>query len=258
MRRAREAVDRVAKVLNATAERVATAMLGVADATVARALRRVSVERGVDPRGCVLVAFGGGGPLHGCALADLVGMTRVLVPPHAGVLSALGLAVSAERREAMTSVMMGAMGLDSSRLAALRAALDGRTGSLRTSEYRARARYAGQGHELDVPVLDGDDGPALARRFTEIHAARMGFTLEREVEVVSLRAAALGDAVDVRLARHGPSRWSDGAMRDDGGPLDATVRGPATIALPDATLLVRDGWTARALPIGGWLLERDP
>ena len=254
---ARQAVATLAARLRETPARVARAMLGVADATVARALRRVSVERGVDPRRCVLVAFGGGGPLHGCALAELVGMRTVLVPPHAGVLSALGLAVSAERREAMASVMEGAMGLDSARLAAIRAALDGRTGALRTSEYHARVRYAGQGHELDVPVIAGDDGAAIARRFAGIHSSRMGFTLERDVEVVSLRAAALGDAIALHLERRGDARWDASAMRDDGGALEATVRGHATIALSDATLLVREGWTARALPIGGWLLERD-
>ena len=184
-------------------------------------------------------------------------MRTVLVPPHAGVLSALGLAVSAERREAMTSVMQKVSTIDAARLSALCAALAGRTGVLARTEYRARMRYAGQGHELDVGIEPGDDGATIARRFGETHAARMGFTLERAIEVVSLRAAAIGEPVPLQLARRGAASWRSDAMVDTGAPLDATVRGPATIALPDATLLVREGWTARALPIGGWLLERD-
>ena len=111
---ARAAVERLATTLGVSAERTARAMVAAADAAMARALRRVSVERGVDPRRCVLVAFGGGGPLHACALAELLGVRRVLVPPFAGVLSALGLAIAPERRDAMASVMRGAKELDAS------------------------------------------------------------------------------------------------------------------------------------------------
>ena len=91
---ARASIAALAKTLGATPERTAQAAVAIADAAMARALRRVSVERGVDPRSCALVAFGGGGPLHACALAELLGMNTVLVPPHAGVLSALGLAIA--------------------------------------------------------------------------------------------------------------------------------------------------------------------
>ena len=254
---ARAAVGRLAALLGESAERVARAMLAVADAAMSRALRRVSVERGVDPRRCVLVAFGGGGPLHGCALAELAGMRTVLVPPHAGVLSALGLAVSPERREAMASVMRFAGALDADVVRALSDDLDERCGPLPRRERWLRARYAGQGHEMDVPFAPGDDGAAIAARFAGLHAERVGFTLDRPVELVSARATASGDAVEARLARRGESSFTLSDPFDDGGELGATVRGPATIALPDATLLVRAGWTARALPIGGWLVERD-
>ncbi len=104
-RRRGAAIRDLADRVGSTMERTAEAIIAAADAAMARALRRVSVERGIDPRSCVLVAFGGGGPLHACGLADRLGMTRVLVPPHAGVLSALGLAVAPERRTAIGSVM---------------------------------------------------------------------------------------------------------------------------------------------------------
>jgi len=223
---------------------------------MARALRRVSVERGVDPRRCVLVAFGGGGPLHACGLADQLGMRAVLVPPFAGVLSALGLATAPERREALASVMRRAADLDAAALGTVARELASRAGELDRREWWARARFVGQGYELDVPFAEGDDGTAVATRFADLHRARFGFVLDRPVEVVSARHASLGPTRDARLARRGASAWSTSALVDDGAALGATVRGPASIALPDATLLVPEGWTARALEIGGWMVER--
>jgi N-methylhydantoinase A len=109
-----------------------------------------------------------------------------------------------------------------------------------------------------VSLAPGDDGAALAARFAAAHDSRYGFTLERAVEVIGARHAASGAARAVRLARHGASAWSGDNLVDTGAPLEAEIRGRAVIALPDATLLVAAGWTARALSIGGWLLERDP
>ncbi len=80
----------------------------VVDANMARALRVVSVERGIDPRGLALVAFGGAGPLHACALAEELGIERVLVPRASGVLSALGLAVADLRRDYVGPAVRGA------------------------------------------------------------------------------------------------------------------------------------------------------
>ncbi len=251
----RHAIERVAVPLGATTERAAQAMISIADAEMARALRRVSVDRGVDPRSCVLMAFGGGGPLHACALADLIGSTTVLVPPHAGVLSALGLAMAPERRETAASVMARTTDLDAQRIRALADRLAAEvTGEVRA--WIARTRYVGQGYELDVPFEPGDDGQAIAARFTERHQARYGFVLDRAIEVVAARHTASSRAEAVRFARHGAATWSDRARVDDGAPCDATVSGEAVITLPDATLYVASGWTARALAVGGWLLER--
>jgi N-methylhydantoinase A/oxoprolinase/acetone carboxylase beta subunit len=238
------AIETLARQLDTAAERVATAVIATVDATMARALRRVSVERGIDPRGCVLVAFGGGGPLHGCGLAERVGIERVLVPPFAGVLSALGLALAAERREAMASVMRPLAAIERHDLTALLDSLRARAGTApgHDAQWWVRVRYAGQGHELDVPLTVGEDTATLGARFTECHATRFGFTLERPVEVVSARCAVSGAARPLRLT-------SDGA--------GSVVRGPATIALPDATLLVKRGWRGRNLELGGWLLERE-
>jgi N-methylhydantoinase A len=253
---AREAVGKLAAQLGVDAERAARAMIAAADASMARALRRVSVERGADPRRAVLVAFGGGGPLHGCALAEHLGMRAVLVPPFAGVLSALGLAIAAERRETLTSVMRKVSELDPGDTRRLAHSLSGKPDPKYAHRWWARARYEGQGHELEIAFEPGDAGQEIAARFADMHDRRYNFTLKRDVEIISARHAASGSVRPLVLARRGAAAWGP-SMEDTGAELDVSVTGRAVISLPDATLLVAPGWTARALPIGGWLLERD-
>ena len=244
---AHRAIGELAAALEAAPERVARAMLDIADASVARALRRVSVERGVNPRDCVLVPFGGGGPLHACGLAEQLGMRTIFVPPHAGMLSALGLAITSERRERMASVLAPASMLDVAavRAACVRAAdgLAAEPGWLQS--WTVRMRYIGQGHELDVVVENGDDGTRLTERFSAVHARRNGFTLDAPAEVIGIRYVVSGPAHPVRFGR------PDGA--DPSTPLGMSA-GPSVIALPGATLRIAPGWTGVAHDSGGWLL----
>lgn len=254
---ARAAVAALGSTLGADAERTAAAIIRAADAEMARALRRVSVDRGVDPRELVLVAFGGGGPLHACALAESLGITEIIVPPFAGVLSALGLALAPVRRESACSVLATTDRLDVDTMSRLAQELaHQRSGTRR--EWVARTRYVGQGYELEVPWLAGEDGAAVAARFAAMHQARYGFTLEREIEIVVLRHVAT-DPGAVAQFRRDPSRlaWDPVRRVDAGGPAVAEVEGPTTVLLPDATLWVAEGWRASALPIGGWRLRRQ-
>jgi N-methylhydantoinase A len=255
---ASSAVRSLADRLGADADRVARAMIDIADAAVARAMRRVSVERGIDPRDCVLVPFGGGGPLHCCGLAEQLGMRSIFVPPHAGVLSALGLAITAERRERMISVLAVAHSLDAAALRAelARAARGAVVGRDWRESWIARMRYVGQGHELDVPATGADDGAALAARFAHLHHRRNGFTLETPVEIVGLRHLADGRALPVRFERAGRSAFSAAQPVDDGGELEARLSGPAVVVLPGATLRIADGWVGRSHATGGWVLNR--
>ena len=253
---AHRAVDALAARLGVEPARCAHAMIATADAEMARALRRMSVERSIDPRECVLVAFGGGGPLHACGLAERLGMTRILVPPFAGVLSALGLAVAPGKRVGMASVMAIADDALDGPLREAAASAARKAGGEGADAWIARARYRGQGHELEVPHDPTHPVSALRAAFREMHHRRYGFGLEAPVEVVSVRCTRTAAAPAIVLRRHGPNTWNDGTSRDDGGALDATVMGRAVVALPDATMLIAEGWTARALEIGGWLLER--
>jgi len=256
---AHRALGTLAHQFGAPVQRVARAMIDIADASVARAMRRVSVERGVDPRRCVLVPFGGGGPLHCCGLAEQLGMTRIFVPPHAGALSALGLAITAERREQRISVLRAASGLDAQDVDALIESAAAGAGGDEEWERRwlARVRYVGQGHELDVPVQRGDDGPTIARRFSATHHERNGFALDEPVELVALRHLVSGPAHPVRFARQEASAWSDADRVDDGGTFTARLSGGDVVALPGTTLHVVEGWSGVPHPTGGWLLERQ-
>ena len=242
---ARRAVAALADQLGADTDRTAAAIIAIADAEMARALRRVSVERGIDPRSCALVAFGGGGPLHACALAELLGMTTILVPPHAGVLSALGLAIAPERRDAAVSLMTAAAALSEPALTALLREIAHRADeayATKSSAWHARVRYAGQGHELDIACAPGDSGTMVGARFSAAHKVRYGFTLDRDVEIVAVRVAVSGKPLPVEFVA------AESASR--------RVVGPAVEMLTDCTMVVAAGWTARPLAVGGWMVER--
>jgi N-methylhydantoinase A/oxoprolinase/acetone carboxylase beta subunit len=136
-------------------------------------------------------------------------------------------------------------------------ALESRAGAGTRREWWARARYEGQGHELEVACYPGDTGEGLSRRFASAHEARYGFRIDQRVQIVSVRHAAIGEGSAARLERRGTQEWSAGSPVDRGARLDVEIRGPATVALPDATMLVGEGWTANPLAIGGWLMERE-
>ena len=181
------------------------AVIDVVNAEMLRALRVVSVERGHDPRDRALVAFGGAGPLHACELANELGIRTVLVPEAAGVLSALGLVASDERRDRVES-----------RLVPLAEA-----GEL-PAEGEADLRYAGQSFELTIPLQ-----PNLAAAFHRAHEERYGYAdAARDIELVAVRTA------DVRP---GPQFTLPPAP-----PLDVT--GPSVVELAGATVFVPPGW----------------
>jgi N-methylhydantoinase A len=175
------------------------------NAEMLRALRVVSVERGHDPRDFALVAFGGAGPLHACALAEELGIETVLVPAAAGVLSALGLVASEERRDFVRSYVCP---------------LD-QAGEL-PAQGEADLRYRGQSFELAVPL--GED---LVERFHRAHEERYGYSdHERKVELVAVRTADVRFGPDLSLP--------------PGDPLNAS--GPAVIELDGATCWLPPGW----------------
>jgi len=227
----------------------ALGVIRVVEADMARALRVVSVERGIDPRGLSLVAFGGAGPLHACALAEELGMERVLVPFASGVLSALGLAAADLRRD---YVAPAAVPFDE---LAARASED-----LPGAEQRrlVDARYRGQAHELTVEADDWES------RLPAAHEQRYGFRLDADVELVNRRLVAVVRRGRPALRASGVVGGA-GARRAhlDGGWIDlpvfspcSAVTGPAIVELPGATCLVRPGWAGETDAGGTLVLER--
>ena len=209
----------------------------VVDANMERAVRRVTVERGVDPSELALVAFGGAGPLHACAIADALGMDAVVVPPRAGVLSAVGLLSAPRQRDLVRSwpAPRDHDGLDAA-LAALadeaRAAVGAGDADVITS---VDCRYVGQSHELTVASVD---------EFAPEHERRNGYARPgAPVEVVALRATARV-ASSITPDRLGPAT--------DRKP----AQGPAVLIEPDCTVWVPDGWRADVTPDGSWILRR--
>jgi N-methylhydantoinase A len=177
----------------------------VVNAEMLRALRLVSVERGHDPRELALVAFGGAGPLHACALAEELGIETVLVPEAAGVLSALGIVAADERRDFVRSYMRPLE----------------EAGEL-PHEGEAELRYRGQSFELTVPLQ-----PGLADAFHRAHEARYGYADRgREIELVAVRTADLRPAPPLTLPPAEPQRRE----------------GPAVFALSGATCWIPPGW----------------
>ena len=266
------ALQRLARELRLSVERAAEGVVDVATAVMARALKRVSVARGVDPRGLTLVPFGGAGPLFGCALADALGMRTVLIPPHPGVLSALGLAVAAERVELMASLHAGLEGLDVDQLEGVYAGLEASAvRGLPGAEVRrlADCRCAGQGYEITIPV-DGAGVATIAAVFRSTHQARYGHAGIGPVEIVNARVVAERPSSPTALGRVRVERPTPGqrrittrgkTMRAAVWPLGRLpgglrIDGPAILAGPDATALVEPGWQGTVHDSGAVVLER--
>ncbi len=205
------AVATVAAPLGGDVERTAAGIVALVDADMAKVLRIVSVERGLDPRDFVLMAFGGGGPLHACALADDLGMRRVVVPRYPGLFSALGLLAADVRATFSRSLVapLDATTLGNARSVATALSEEARD-ALRLQDVpdeRIRivaeldVRYAGQSFDLTVP-FEGDES-AITEAFHQRHERRYGYAVRDErVELATVRITATG-AVSSRAERRG-------------------------------------------------------
>jgi N-methylhydantoinase A len=265
------AVRRLAEELGLETMACAEGIVRVSEAGMLAALRLMTVERGIDPRGFALMPFGGAGPLHATALADALGISHVMCPRDSGVLCALGLASGQPRRDVARTVMLGGGGLTIAALDEVRHELIARAsralGEVEVARVRVRheLRYRGQSFELGVeeelPVGGGDerrlDPDGLRAAFGEAHERRYGYREEDgDVELVNMRASAWGPAPELRLrpataAASGPTGTR--AVVFGGEPVEAAefrgelapgseLDGPALCALPGSTLLVPGGW----------------
>jgi N-methylhydantoinase A len=273
---AERAIGALARELELTPLACAEGIVRVAEAEMLGALRLMTVERGIDPRGFALMPFGGAGPLHAAALARELGITRILCPRASGVLSALGLAAAAPRRDVARTLSLRGDSFSPGRVAAERAnMLATAAADLGATPTRARVshelRYRGQAFELTVEeeLEPGGESSGMSPRdlraaFAETHERRYGYRDETaEIELVTMRVSVWGSAPALRpLAAGGtPPRVEIRRMTFAGEPLPTAVfrglpapgsklPGPSLCALPDATLLIPPGWSAQVDDFG--------
>jgi N-methylhydantoinase A len=263
---ARAAVRALGDRLGLDEAACAEGIVRVANAEMIRALRVMTVQRGVDPRGYALLAFGGAGGLHATAIADELGIDRVVVPRASGVLSALGLAVADRRTDIRRSVLLAGEALTD---AAIEQAVDELLADAPAAQRRSVSldlRYAGQSFELTVPWA-GD----VREAFHALHEERYGYRdPDGVVELVTVQVTLTDPGPDVTLAAPGGATEPQGTRRVviggshheaaiwRGDPATgARIHGPAVLQGPEATVLVPPGWSGDVDDTGTVHLGRD-
>ncbi|MGH7723964.1 MAG: hydantoinase/oxoprolinase family protein [Candidatus Eiseniibacteriota bacterium] len=280
---ATRALARLGRTLGTDVITAARGVLGVANATIERALRVISVERGHDVRDAALVAFGGAGPLHACELAESLGVGEVLVPPGAGVLSAWGLLGADEMHDVTRTILLSVAPSERwpaprvrETFASLRREITGRlvgAGAGWAFETACALRYRGQSFELLVPAGSlAQAGRDLRNEFHRAHERRFGYARPGEsIEIVQCeltarrrgpslpvqRAPARTRARDARLgstpvfARAGSGRPQRvPVLRREALGRDLAARGPLVIVEYGATTWVPAGWRVRMDTLG--------
>jgi N-methylhydantoinase A len=282
--------NKLANPLGLEVLQTAYGIVQVANATMMRALRAVSTERGRDPREFTLVAFGGAGPIHAAELAASLGIRQVYVPLYPGLFSALGLLLADFRHDYVRSVALALEAIDPETILRRYAELEelARTELIQEGipatavrcERQVDLKYGYQISELTLPFpADGDSADLrtlLAQLFTEAHQQAFGYSRDDQIEVVSLRLRATAKATHLQfaeLARHGstPERATSAAsvrqayfgprhglqtapirQRDD---ISAAEPGPLIVEEPDTTVVVPPGWTIQRDATGNLVLR---
>jgi N-methylhydantoinase A len=256
---AAEAVAGLARSLGLEPLEAATGIVRVANQEMVRALRVVTVERGIDPRGFALLPFGGAGPMHAAAIAAELGIETILCPRASGVLSALGLCASERRRDTVRTVMLSGPELSAERIAAAVEALTAAAGSGLAGarpEVVYGMRYAGQAFELPVSGSVAPDPEDLREGFASAHEERYGHRdPEGEVVLVDIRLAMVVPGPEPRPSAAPASRIEESSrkvrfggewietpvLRGEPGA-GARAEGPVVFELPEATLVLPPGW----------------
>ncbi len=258
---AHEAIARLADVLELEPLRCAEGIVRVANAEMIRALRVVTVERGIDPRRYALLAFGGAGPLHAAAIAEELGIDHVLCPLASGVLAALGLVVSPRRRDSQRTVMLVGDAFTAQHVSAAvgeladeaREALEAKDAAISVVY---ELRYRGQAFELAIAAGPQATPEELSTAFAEAHEDRYGYSdPAQEVELVTVRVSATVPGATVALAGDPPSPPERGKRTAVIGgrelELDtlaglpqpgSAIAAPAVVELDESTVLIPPGW----------------
>ncbi|MEW8459425.1 MAG: hydantoinase/oxoprolinase family protein [Candidatus Thiodiazotropha endolucinida] len=277
MQAAEKAVGQLAQRLGLSLHRAAEGVIRVANEHMARALRVISVERGVDPRSYTLLSFGGAGGLHVCALANALGMRSALVPLNAGVLSALGMLATRPGRQLVHARLGLLQGLSDSELRQAFSRLaqggvadlveEGIAGDRIEAEYALDLRYLGQSYTLTVPWSSLE---RVEIDFHERHEIRYGHRMTAPVELVNLRVALRGPQTTIALNGTAGSEPAEACEHLTVWGVDRPVpryeraqlavgqalAGPALITEMASTTWLEPGWRCTADSAGNLLLEK--
>jgi len=289
LEKAREAIgERIARPLGMDLVKAAEGIITVVNANMVRGIRRVSVEKGHDPRDFALVAFGGAGPLHGVELAQALNMKRVVVPLYPGIASAFGMLSADVRHDYVLTKIgiadqlnlkeLGTQFREMESQAARQLALEGFQGPMAELLRRVDMRYLGQSYELSIPAPAGpitaEIISTLINDFHRSHEQAYGYARQGEkVEVVNLRLVALGKLPRSETAGRWPSQGKPPQPVDHravlfGGQLHRTpiyqrahllqgrpLEGPVIIEQLDSTTVVPPGCRATVAAGGNILIE---
>jgi N-methylhydantoinase A len=256
---AEDAVASLASSLGLDPIETAEGIVRIANQEMVRALRVVTVERGIDPRHFALLPFGGAGPMHAAAIAAELEIKRILCPRAGGVLSALGLCASDRRRDTARTVMLSGSEFTAERVAAaveeLAAGLGGEAGA--SPEVIYEMRYAGQAFELPISGSTSPDPADLAERFAAAHEQLYGHRdPEAEVVLVHIRLAmvtpgarprptAATETVDRGSRRtRFDGEWLETPVLRGEPAAETKAEGPVIFELPQSTFVVPPGWAA--------------
>jgi N-methylhydantoinase A len=279
---AADAVARLAQAAGLDASAAALAVVQIAVENVANAVRLLTIERGIDPGGYALVAYGGAGPLHACGVATALGIERVIVPPHPGLCSAVGAAIAPLRVDRVWSLGVRSDRIPESEVrrrfeageTEARAELEGDGAADTPLVSRSIAcRYYLQNYEEDVAVADLEPGflERAAAEFHRLYRSVYGYAFEEEpVELVHCQVTAIEHAAGRAPGRPdlvpATAAGERSVVGDDGvaratrivrrGRLGDEVAGPAVIEEADSTTFVPEGWTAADSAEGCLVLER--
>jgi len=258
-------------------EETAEGFLQIAVGNMARAVKKISVERGHDITEYTLVSFGGAGGQHACRVADALGMKRVFIHPFAGVLSALGMGLADVRalREEQADLTLSQLELAQPRLDALHEGAinevlqQGVPATDVSATATVHVRYDGSHQALQVPFGNADE---IKATFEEAHHARFGFiATNRAIKIDMLAVEAVGEMADTATAPVSfavdakPSSiplFSDGKMQQstlihrDAIPKGMTIKGPAIVTEPTGTNLIQNGWGAIRDHLGNLIVTR--
>jgi N-methylhydantoinase A len=281
---ARRSLQPLADALEVDVEAAALGVIRIANASMIHLLKLVSVRRGRDPREFSLVAFGGGGSMHACALARELRAARVIVPPSPGHFSAWGMLASDLRHDAVQTRLVRADRIEDDELEAAWLGLEERLLATFASEGRsahevafarsADMRYAGQEHTVNVPVTNGSGRAAIEQRFHDLHEQRYTFRLDSPIEFVNFRLAGFGSVRKPELGRLERNGDVSSALKgtravdfDELGRREARIyerallragaslEGPAVVEEPAASTVIFPGQVLRVEDHGLLVIE---